>query len=198
MADLLLKTAAATLLGTYVETKYAPRYIDLSRRNEYGLSPLAGLAPMIMLGTSFWTVIFGFKSVNAARAKSKELANADGEADVEARYGLPNLYAQGTSKNVKAFNCAQRAHQHIFENLNMVVFGSTLAAIHYPICAAISAGVYSMGRIIISNAYAASDGEPSKRYSNALGFSMWYGLLGSIMLGVCSCVRTMSSKKLLW
>ena len=52
--------------------------------------------------------------VGMARRKYIEQATKDGEQNVEERYSLPNLYVDGNTKNSKAFNCVQRAHQQVF------------------------------------------------------------------------------------
>jgi hypothetical protein len=63
-----------------------------------------GATPFLLIVTGFWATLYAFQ-VDDAREKYPALAKADGEPDVDERYGLPNLYAQGTSKHAKAFNC---------------------------------------------------------------------------------------------
>lgn len=76
------------------------------------------------------------------------MARKDGEKDVDERYLLPNLYAQGTSKNVKAFNCVQRSHQHIFETFTTVVVGGLAGAVTFPVCTAVSTFLYAIGECL--------------------------------------------------
>ena len=78
--------------------------------------------------------------------KYAELARKDGEKDVDERYLLPNLYAQGTSKHARAFNCIQRSHQHIFETFTTVVIGGLAGAVTFPICSAVSTFMYAVGK----------------------------------------------------
>ena len=126
--------------------------------------------------------------VGAARTKYAELAKKDGEKDVDERYGLPNLYAQGTSKHVRAFNCIQRSHQHIFESFTQVCVAALTAAQSYPITAAVTTLCYAVGRVSLSNSYAQCDGDASKRYSfSKLAPYTWIGMLSTFLLGALSC-----------
>jgi len=132
-----------------------------------------------------------------ARKKYMELAEKDGEEEVEERYGLPNLYAQGTSKNVRAFNCVQRSHQHILETFTQALATGLIAAVHYPVTAAVSSLAYAVGRVQCSRGYACGEGDPSKRFSLPFSTLVWYGLLSNIVLSLLSSVAMLSGKKLL-
>ena len=107
-------------------------------------SQVTAVTPAILLGTGFWSLLHGF-AVGQARTKYAELARKDGEKDVDERYLLPNLYAQGTSKHARAFNCVQRSHQHIFETYTQAVLGGLAGMISFPICTAISSLMYAIG-----------------------------------------------------
>lgn len=187
MASFLVKSFGVSALGALAESKYGPKG-DVK-------SALCGITPLILIGTGFWSITHGM-AVGKARQHYMELAKKDGEADVEERYGLPNLYAQGTSKHALAFNCVQRSHQQIFESFPQLMLSAMVGAIHYPICAAVSALVYSVGRISFSRGYAAAEGDASKRYSNPLARFMWYGLLINFGIGAASCIKIITSKKL--
>ena len=108
--SMLLKCTGLALTGSFLETKYSPK----NTAGPGGLSSYFAATPAILMITGFWMTAYGMK-VGAARNKAIEQAKKDGEENVEERYALPNLYAQGTSKNVKEFNCVQRSHQHMFE-----------------------------------------------------------------------------------
>jgi len=192
MATVLLKCVALSVAGTFVESKYGPK---LEADGPAGLSSLYGWTPLILIGTGFWTFAHGMK-VGAARKKYQELAKKDGETDVEERYALPNLYAQGTSKHARAFNCVQRSHQHIFETLNQVILTGLIGAVNFPISTAVSTLVYAIGRYSLSNAYADAEGDPSKRYSHPLARYMWFGFLGNTLIAVLSCVKMISKNQL--
>jgi len=126
-----------------------------------------------------------------------ELAKKDGETDVEARYGLPNLYAQGTSKHAKAFNCEQRSHQQIFETFPQVCLLAMVGAVHYPITAALNTCVYTIGRYSMSMAYANADGDAAKRYSSPLARFIWYGYLSTIVVSIVSSISFVVGKPVL-
>jgi MAPEG family len=194
MASILIKTSGFVLAGSFLESKYGPRP---NKDGPLGLSTLAGLTPLIFTAFSFWTVTHGFE-VGKARTRAIEDAKESGEADVEDRYNLPNLYAQGTSRFVKVFNCVQRSHQHILETFTQALATGLIACVHFPITAAISSLAYAVGRRALSIGYAKSEGEPSKRYSSPVAVYCWYGLLSNMMLAGLSCVNMIAGKKLLW
>ncbi len=135
--------------------------------------------------------------VGKSRSKYMKMAEEDGEKEVEERYGLPNLYAQGTSKHARAFNCIQRSHQHIFETFPYLCMISLLGAVHYPITAATSTMAYAVGRYYLSKGYANSNGEPSKRYASPFAPLMWYGLLASMVVSGLSCASFIAGKPIL-
>jgi hypothetical protein len=195
MASILLKSAALALGGSFLESKYGP---PQNRDGPLGLSTWAGLTPLVFTYLSFWSILFGFTVVGAARRKAIEQAKKDGEKDVDERYGYPNLYVTGTSKAAKEFNCAQRSHQHIFETFTQAAITSAIAAVHYPLAAGCNALLYAVGRQAISNGYAGGGGDPTKRYSSPLARLNWYGLLANIMLAGLSSVNMMAGKKILW
>jgi hypothetical protein len=189
MASTLIKTMIVAGLGALAENKYGG--ILLPSNTDGKLSPLCLAAPTVLLGVGFYTLVHGFE-VGKARNKYMALAKKDGETDIELRYGLPNLYAQGTSKYARAFNAVQRSHQHILETYPFAVLGGLLAAYQFPIGATLSTLTYAVGRVILTTNYAKSEGDASKRYDNPLGRWMWYGLLWTFFLGMASGVKTVS------
>ncbi|KAL7524152.1 hypothetical protein ACHAXR_000453 [Thalassiosira sp. AJA248-18] len=186
----VLITFGTASIGGFIEFSYGS-----SLSSSYG-SQLTAITPAILIGTGFWTLAHGMK-VGKARTKYSELAKKDGEKDVDERYMLPNLYAQGTSKHVRAFNCIQRSHQHIFETFTTAVIGGLAGAVTFPISTSISTLMYAVGRYYLSNGYANADGDASKRYTPPLARFMWYGFLGNITLGMASCALIISGKKTL-
>jgi hypothetical protein len=190
MTSLLAKVSGATLLGMFAESR-----AGISEKTNLSLF---GVTPLILCGMSFWSLTYGFTVVGNSRRKYMEKAKADGEENVEERYGLPNLYAQGTSKNARAFNAIQRSHQHIFETLPGVMLTSIINAFQYPCLTAIYTAVYACGRVILTNNYGTSEGEVEKRYSNPLARCMWYGILGNFLLSFVSCANMITGKKVLW
>uniref|UniRef100_A0A6U2YMJ0 Glutathione transferase n=1 Tax=Entomoneis paludosa TaxID=265537 RepID=A0A6U2YMJ0_9STRA len=189
----MIKSFAAAGIGAFVETKYGP---SLQPTGPAGLSPLFAATPLVLIGVGFYTLTMGME-VGKARNKYMELAKKDGEKEVEERYGLPNLYAQGTSKHAKAFNAVQRAHQHIFETFTTVSIFGLAGALELPICTAISTMIYAYGRRIFSNNYSQSEGDVGQRYSkNPHARLFWVGMLGNMVLGVISCVKILSKARL--
>lgn len=173
--------------GIFLEGKFGS-----SIKNKYNTTPIT---PLILIATGFWSVTHGMK-VGKGRKDAIENAKKDGEENVEDRYDLPNLYAQGTSKHVKVFNTIQRSHQHIFESFTQLAIASMAGAMEFPITAAASTLLYSVGRVALSNGYAAAEGDPTKRYSSSVAKYMWHGLLVSVMVGAASCVKAISKKKI--
>lgn len=149
MSSFLLKSAVATGVGIFVETKYGPAL----QPTYGGLSPLFAATPLVLIGVGFFGIAHGM-AVGKARAKYMEKAKKDGEENVEDRYGLPNLYAQGTSPNVKAFNAVQRSHQQIFETYTQMVLFGLAGAVEFPIATACATTMYAVGRVIFSVNYA--------------------------------------------
>lgn len=184
MATLLVTSCLLSLVGSVAESKYGPK-------NGAG----KGATEFILIGTSFWVFIYGF-NVGTARSKAIKDAKADGEDNVDERYGLPNLYAQGTSKHARIFNCAQRSHQHILETFTQLCVAGLTAAVNYPITSAFTTAVYAIGRYQLSKNYANEEGDASKRYSSKLAIWNWYGLASTITLGLISSVKAMLGDKM--
>jgi len=107
MATFLLTTTGLAIAGSIAESKYIPKNTD----GPFGLSTYFGLTPLVFCFFNFFVLSFGMRS-GQARRKYTDQAKKDGEKDVDDRYGLPNLYAQGTTKNAKALMCATSASTH--------------------------------------------------------------------------------------
>jgi MAPEG family len=184
MASLLVKSGLFAVTASVLEIKYGTAE----------KVPAFGATPLILIGTGFWVTMHGMV-VGQARQKYTQAAKDDGEENVEERYGLPNLYAQGTSKNAKAFNCVQRSHQHIFESFTQLCVSSLVAALSFPIATSVSTLLYAVGRYKNSQCYANADGDPSKRYASPLARYMWYGLVSTYLLGILSAIKIMAEQK---
>lgn len=173
---LILKSGLIAVGGSVAESKYAPK------------GDFFGATPLILIGTSFWITAHGMV-VGKARAKYSKLAKDAGEKDVDERYGLPNLYAQGTSIHARSFNCVQRSHQHIFEGFTQVCVAGMTAALSFPLTTAATTLMYAVGRYSASTAYANADGDASKRSNTPLYMCMWYGTVATYLLGLMSCAK---------
>lgn len=190
MLPLVAKTFSLAFGLTYLESKY----VNNNKTATILSSPYYGITPLLWTIFHFWTIYHGFVVVGRSRTKYSKLAKEDGEEQVEERYSLPNLYVQGTSKHAMAFNCIQRSHQHIFETLNQMVVFSFVGWIHYPISSSIITSIYMIGRVHLSNGYAQSDGDPSKRYSSKLARGTWWGLIAGTFLAGISSIKMLTSK----
>jgi MAPEG family len=191
MASMLIKSSLMAVTAAVLESKYAS-----SATSEGSvLGGVLGVTPMLIVGTGFWAVVHGF-SVGTARKKYMDLAKKDGEKEVDERYDLPNLYAQGTSKHARAFNCVQRSHQHIFETFTQTIASAMIGWHIYPISSAIFMLMYSIGRITLSQGYAATEGEASKRYSSKFAIFTWYGVMGLHALAMVAAAKMMLGGKM--
>lgn len=190
-----LKNLGIVVAGSYAESKYVPKNTD----GPAGLSTYFALTPLIFSLFNFVILTQGFQA-GQARRKYMEQAKKDGEENVEERYDLPNLYAQGTSKNARAFNCVQRAHQHIFEGLTQTVVSGLIGAISYPVTAAVGSMIYVVGRYYASKGYAEGEGDASKRYSYSLARYMWQGMLMNMFLAILASTKMLTggNKSIIW
>jgi len=128
MASLLiLNSAGAATLGMYIEVMHGP---FLSTIAPSGMAAWFAATPLVLVGTELWSLVQGQK-VGQARSEAVDAAQKDGEKDVEARYGLPNLYAQGTSNHVKKFNAVQRSHQHTSRRFPLQRYRAWWAPFHF-------------------------------------------------------------------
>lgn len=189
----MIRSVIAGSAGIFLESKYAPD-LGLHVVGTSGLPKAFGATPFILTCMSFWVLMHGFMVVGAARAKYSELAVKDGEKDVPERYAYPNLYAQGTSKHAKAFNCVQRSHQHIFETFPQLCLLSMVGAVHYPVTAALGAFTYSIGRVVMSTSYAGAEGDAAKRYESSLAPLVWYGFISTIIVAMASSASFVAGK----
>ncbi|KAI8908336.1 hypothetical protein EDD86DRAFT_207334 [Gorgonomyces haynaldii] len=87
--------------------------------------------------------------------------------------------ADGTGNKHK-FNCAQRVHHNTLESLPLILTWFVCCAVHYPIVASASIGIWVLGRMAYSRGYIT--GEPAKRNQGAFGYIGSLGLLvGSLL-----------------
>ena len=193
MSMIIVKSVAASLVSTVLETKYGP---DLGE-GSMGLPKLFGVSPVILTGLGFWVLMHGFLVVGPARGKYMKLAKEAGEKDVEERYALPNIYAQGTSPYAIAFNCIQRSHQHVFETFPQMCIMSMIGAVHYPLTGALTLATYAIGRIAVSNCYANANGDASKRYASPFSIFMWYGYVATCFVSMASSISFVLGKPVL-
>ncbi|KAF4318055.1 hypothetical protein BBO99_00007644 [Phytophthora kernoviae] len=101
-------------------------------------------------------------------------------------YGIdyPQMYAEESDKNAKAFNCVQRGHQNILENVPPFLALLFTSAVYHPNVAAIASLVRILSFIVYMRGY--SSGDPKKRLQGLFGY---FGLLVSIGLSVEAGLR---------
>ncbi|KAK3278588.1 hypothetical protein CYMTET_13484 [Cymbomonas tetramitiformis] len=90
------------------------------------------------------------------------------------KYGVqyPKMYATEDSPEAKAFNCVQRGHQNSLEGLPTFYALLLVSAVQFPLTAAVSGFVYSLGKIAYFTGY--STGDPDKRLRGSFSY---FGLL---------------------
>ncbi|KAF1334644.1 Microsomal glutathione s-transferase, partial [Globisporangium splendens] len=96
----------------------------------------------------------------------------------------PQMYAEESDKNAKAFNSVQRAHQNVVENLSVFFALLFASAVFRPGLAAIAGLVRILGFIAYVRGY--STGDPKKR---SQGFFGYIGMFTSIGLAVEASLR---------
>ncbi|KAH9133847.1 hypothetical protein LEN26_003322 [Aphanomyces euteiches] len=100
----------------------------------------------------------------------------------------PQMYAEKGDKNFIEFNCVQRAHQNMLENLPVFLSILATSSIYRPMWAAIAGLVRVLGFIVYVASYAS--GSPEKRQYGAFGY---LGLLVSIGLSFEAAYRLITA-----
>ncbi|KAF4139126.1 MAPEG family [Phytophthora infestans] len=97
------------------------------------------------------------------------------------KYGVdyPQMYAEKSEKNAKAFNCVQRGHQNIVENIPSFVGLFFPSALYRPQVATAAGLVRILGFVVYMRGY--SSGDPQKRMQGAFGH---FALLVNVGLSV--------------
>ncbi|KAJ3027411.1 UNVERIFIED_CONTAM: Armadillo repeat-containing protein 8 [Siphonaria sp. JEL0065] len=111
------------------------------------------------------------------------LGGAVGGARKRAKIPYPHMYATqaecAEDHNKHIFNCYQRAHHNYLENYPQYLFLLLTAGIEHPVAAAVSGGVWLVGRVLFSRNY--QTGDPAKRNSG-LAWIHYVGL--TLLLGM--------------
>mmetsp|Transcript_14465 Transcript_14465/g.17590 ORF Transcript_14465/g.17590 Transcript_14465/m.17590 type:complete len:194 (-) Transcript_14465:357-938(-) len=184
IATLFMYAGLFTIAGPIIEKKLTASSSAQDIPGSFGIV-------ILMLGLfNFWTIMYSMK-VGAARTKYKEKAIKDGEKDAEARYTLPNLYVDGTTKPARAFNCVQRSHQQILETISQFNTFALVSGLNFPYTTSALVCLYFFSRIVWTGSYAASEGEPDKRYDHPLSKHIWTSLLALFGLSVLSGLKFM-------
>mmetsp|Transcript_15974 Transcript_15974/g.11529 ORF Transcript_15974/g.11529 Transcript_15974/m.11529 type:complete len:193 (-) Transcript_15974:109-687(-) len=174
MALKIIAPAVGLLAGEelYFRSNFAPVYA-FSSLVPFLPRAYAGVVLVNIVGSSLGLIVLGGK-VGGARKQFIEKAKKDGDADAEARFSYPKLYAEGFSDHAKKFNCIQRGHQHALETYTAFVTLSLIAGVKYPITATVGGLVWLAARFAWAGGYAT--GEPSRRYENLIAVGVWTSL----------------------
>ena len=81
----------------------------------------------------------------------------------------PLLYAPGTDENATKFNCIQRAHQNLLENLPTHYILTLLSSVYRPEISAVACAVRLLGFVYYFEGY--STGVPENRFRGKFGIS---------------------------
>ncbi|KAI0756331.1 membrane-associated proteins in eicosanoid and glutathione metabolism [Daedaleopsis nitida] len=117
-----------------------------------------------------------------------------GTARRKAKIEYPQVYAEkaeaAASQEAAIFNCTQRAHQNTLEVLPIIVGGTLIAGLTYPVAAASLCGAWVTARILYTIGY--STGNPKKRNlfgSAVIGTFSVAGLVGTATASAIALVR---------
>ncbi|TMW56479.1 hypothetical protein Poli38472_006489 [Pythium oligandrum] len=105
------------------------------------------------------------------------------------QYGIeyPQMYAEKSDRDAWAFNCVQRAHQNMLENVPIFLATLFVSAIFRPGYAAIFGLVRVLGFIAYVQGYAS--GNPKKRFQGAFGY---IGMLGGLVLAIEAGIKLLA------
>ncbi|XP_035687232.1 microsomal glutathione S-transferase 3-like isoform X1 [Branchiostoma floridae] len=110
-------------------------------------------------------VTYTYLGVNVGRARKK----------YDVKY--PTMY----SDKDQVFNCYQRAHQNMLEQLPLFLVFLLVAGVQFPVPSAIAGLVWNAGRIVYAHGY--YTGDPAKRNKGAFSYLGFFALLGMSIYG---------------
>ena len=107
-----------------------------------------------------------------------------------AKVKYPNAYATPeqikNSKEAYRFNCAQRAHGNLLENMPVAIAALLFAGLFYPLASPLLGLVWVVSRVIYAYGYVTSD-KPEGR-GRSYGGAFWLAQLGLIGLSVSAAL----------
>ncbi|KAH7474445.1 hypothetical protein PRIC1_013426 [Phytophthora ramorum] len=125
------------------------------------LQPAHGYIPLVVIGAGLVGTWAGF-NVGVARKQFN--------------VPYPQMYAAKKDKNANAFNCVQRAHQNVLENLPLFYAMLATSSIYRPTIAAVAGVVRIAGFVMYVKGY--SSGDPGKRRQGNFGYLGTLVMLG--------------------
>jgi glutathione S-transferase len=97
----------------------------------------------------------------------------------------PWLYADKDHPNAVAYNCAQRAHQHVLEQTVLAGIVLVVASTEYPCSAGAGIGLFSFSKII-GNVFGYASGNAKRRNWGGFGY---LGLLPVVGLAILATIK---------
>ncbi|EGZ15719.1 hypothetical protein PHYSODRAFT_286365 [Phytophthora sojae] len=125
------------------------------------LQPAHGYIPLVVIGAGLVGTWAGFR-VGVARKQFN--------------VPYPQMYAEKSDKNANEFNCVQRAHQNVLENLPLFYAMLATSSIYRPKVAAAAGLVRIAGFVMYVKGY--STGDPGKRRKGNFGYLGTLVMLG--------------------
>merc|ERR1719421_962536 len=98
----------------------------------------------------------------------------------------PTLYVEPSYPHATAYNCAQRAHQHVLEQTPTLVILVLIASTRYPLTAGLASAFFSTSKIV-GNVIGYAGGNSKAKNRGAFGY---LGLLPLIGLASLSTLTT--------
>jgi len=102
-------------------------------------------------------------------------------ARVKFNVAWPTLYVESTHVNATAYNCAQRAHQHVLEQTHTLLVLLLIASLDFPLTAGVASALFSFSKIV-GNVFGYSSGDAKKKDRGAFGYLGLLSLFGLSML----------------
>lgn len=102
------------------------------------------------------------------------------------RYNVPwpTLYAEASHPHATAYNCVQRAHQHVLEQTPMLLTLLVIASFEFPLTAGVSSALFSASKVL-GNVFGYAGGSAKKKKRGLFGYLGLLALFGlSVMVGL--------------
>ena len=97
----------------------------------------------------------------------------------------PTMYADKDHPNAVAYNCAQRAHQHVLEQSVAAAIAVVVASVEYPCCAGAGLALFTFSKIT-GNVFGYASGNANRRSWGMYGY---LGLLSVLGLAILATIK---------
>ena len=105
---------------------------------------------------------------------------------------------EGTTKNVRAFNCIQRSHQQILETFTGYCLTAVISGVVFPVTTAVFTSLWLYSRSLWVAGYAGSEGDPSKRYQHPFARFYWMAMLTLVMTSNLAAISMLLGRNVFW